>query len=209
MKRLVLLSILIVYANCLCIAQDGVSQSKSKVHLSAFVGYGTENNWGNTAFFAGISFSRPVKKHFFLDAGITRFTTDIYNLYKAKPPNIDNEDRKYNAWFLTTNINYLIGKEGSLLNARIKVGPSLKYYHYKVFGGAQIILYPDGRREAVPGTLKYQEKDGFNLSLYNSVNFDAKILPALRIGIFLDVYSALIPLEHFNPGINASFKIGR
>ncbi len=183
------------------------SQKKSNLYLNTFAGYGTENNWGNTAFFGGVNLSRPVKKHIFLELGITRFTTDIYNVYKAKPTNIDNEDRKYNAWFLTPAINYTLGNTNSLINISIKIGPSLKYYNYREFGGALIKIYPDGRKEAVEGTLKYIDKQGFNMSLYNSVSFDAKVTSKLRAGVFLDVYSSLIPIEHFMPGINAVFKL--
>ncbi|RYE30714.1 MAG: hypothetical protein EOP42_11725 [Sphingobacteriaceae bacterium] len=188
-------------------AQDIVNRKKSDISLNTFAGYGTENNWGNTAFFVGVDLLKPVKKHIFLELGITRFITDIYNVYKAKPTNIDNEDRKYNAWFLTPAINYTLGNRNSFVNISIKIGPSLKYYNYREFGGALIKLYPDGRKEAVEGTLKYIDNKGFNISLYNSVNFNAKITPKLRTGIFLDIYSSLIPIEHFMPGINAIFKL--
>ncbi len=184
-----------------------IQKLRSNLYLNTFAGYGTENNWGNTAFFGGVNLSKPVKKHIFLELGITRFTTDIYNVYKAKPTNIDNEDRKYNAWFLTPAVNYTLGNTNSFINFSIKIGPSLKYYNYKEFGGALIRIYPDGRKEAVEGTLKYIDSNGFNISLYNSINFSAKITPKLRAGIFLDTYSNLIPIEHFMPGINAIFKL--
>lgn len=184
-----------------------VGKNKPDLYLNTFIGYGTEDNQGNTAFFGGLTLSKPVTKHIFLEAGITRFTTDIYNVYKAKPTNFDGEDRKYNARFLTTDANYTFGNKQSFLNASIKIGPSLKYYNYKVFSNAAVRVYPDGRKEVVPGTLKYEEKNGFNLSLYNSVSFDAKITAKLRAGVFLDVYSSLIFIEHFMPGINAVFKL--
>lgn len=207
-KIFTLLVVLVLVANCkLLLAQNLDSKKKPDLYLNTFVGYGTENNWGNTAFFAGVVLSKPLTKHIFLEAGITRFTTDIYNVYKAKPTNIDNEDRKYNAWFLTPAVSYTLGNTSSFINFSIKTGPSLKYYNYREFGGALIRLYPDGRKEAIEGTLKYIDKKGFNISLYNSVNFNAKITRKLRAGIFLDVYSSLIPIEHFMPGINAVFKL--
>ncbi len=202
-----LLVLILIFVNTCLFAQKSSINTKNNLYLNTFAGYGTENNWGNTAFFAGVTLSKPVTKHLFLEGGLTRFTTDIYNVYKAKPTSIDNEDRKYNAWFLTTNANYTFGKKQSFLNASIKIGPSLKYYNYRVFGGALIRVYPDGRKEAVEGTLKYNDKKGFNISLYNSISFDAKITPKLRAGVFLDSYSSLIFLEHFMPGINAVFKL--
>lgn len=202
-----LILILFIFGYSLAIAQQSINKIENNLYLNTSLGYGTENNWGNTAFFAGIILSKPIKKHIFLEAGLTRFTTDIYNVYKAKPTSIDNEDRKYNAWFLTTNANYTFGNKQSFINASIKIGPSLKYYNYRVYGGSLIRIYPDGRKEAVEGTLKYIDKKGFNISLYNSVSFDAKITPKLRAGVFLDVYSSLIFIEHFMPGINAVFKL--
>jgi len=202
-----LLVIILTSHNSFLFAQRSSINIKKDLYFNTFIGYGTENNWGNTAFFAGIILSKSIKKHIFLEAGLTRFTTDIYNVYKAKPTSIDNEDRKYNAWFLTPAINYTFGNKQSFINASIKIGPSLKYYNYRVYGGSLIRIYPDGRKEAVEGTLKYNDKKGFNISLYNSVSFDAKITPNLRAGVFLDVYSSLIPIEHFMPGVNVIFKL--
>lgn len=68
-------------------------------------------------------------------------------------------------------------------------------------------VYPDGRREPVPGTIQYYYGKGFNISLYSSVSFDAKVTNKLRVGVFLDTYSYEIPIEHFLPGINVVFKL--
>jgi hypothetical protein len=198
---------LLAFINTSIYAQTSSIIKKNNLYLNTFAGYGTENNQGNTDFFAGLTLSKPVKKHLFLEVGLTRFTTDIYNVYKAKPTNFDGEDRKYNAWFLTADANYTFGNKQSLLNASIKIGPSLKYYNLKAFSNGSIRVYPDGREEPVLGTIKYEEKKGINISLYNSVSFDAKVTPNLRAGVFLDVYSTLIPIEHFMPGINVIFKL--
>lgn len=175
--------------------------------LNTFAGYGTENNWGNTAFFGGATLSKPVTKHLFLEGGITVFTTAFYNVYKANPTGLAGQDRYYHAIFLTPDVNYTFGNRKSLLNASIKVGPSLKYQNDKTLTNYLEKVYANGNREVIPGSVQYTYENGFNISYYMGVNFDAKVNDKLRIGVFLDTYSHAIPLEHFMPGINAVFKL--
>lgn len=139
--------------------------------------------------------------------GLTRFTTDIYNAYRSNYTNFKGEYRKYNAWFTNIDLNYTFGNEESLINTSIKVGPSLKYYRHKSVKTFQAYHYPDGREEVIPSSIQYYDQKGFNISLYNSVSFNAKVTPKLRLGLFLDVYSYEIPIEHFMPGINSVFKL--
>lgn len=201
-----LLFVLPTFCSGLTNAQTTSIIKKNNLYLNTFVGYGTENNFGNTGFFTGVTLSKPIIKHLFFDAGLTVFTTQIVNAYTYEH-GFRNDQQKYNALFLTPAINYTFGNKQSFINASIKVGASLKYYNYKILKTYMEYLYPDGRREPMPSTFLFYEKNGFNISLYNSVSFDVKVTPKLRVGVFLDVYSYEIPIEHFMPGINAVFKL--
>ena len=139
---------------------------------------------------------------------LTYFTTAIYNAYKANPTFYLNGDRKYHSLFLNLNLRYVVGKESSLINAKIKAGPALKYYDTKILLGAKVYYNPkDKLHPIVPVSEKYYEKQGLNVSLYTGVSFDFRIKENLKLGAFLDVYSGLIPVEHFIPGINATFLL--
>lgn len=204
-KRLLLF--MLIFSVIFVKAQTTSIIKKSDLYLNTFVGYGTENNWGNTAFFGGATLSKPVKKHVFLEGGLTLFTTAFYNVYKDMPTGLVGQDRYYHAVFLTPDINYTFGNKKSFLNASIKIGPSLKYQNDKILKFYQERFYPDGHSEVTPGSVQYYYEKGFNISSYAGVSFDAKISNKLRIGVFLDTYSHAIPIEHFMPGINAVFKL--
>ncbi|QPH39180.1 hypothetical protein [Pedobacter endophyticus] len=184
-------------------------QQKPGYNLTVLLGYGTENNWGNTAFYAGLAINKKIKRKWATEVGITYFTTDIYNENKDKPTSFEDEERRYNAIFLNMDVQYIVGNENSLINAKIKIGPALKYYDYKAFRSGLFEYYPaTGREEPIRGTINYHEKRGVNISLYNGFSLDAKVNSGLRIGVFLDIYSNQILIEHFMPGINAIFKLG-
>ncbi len=202
----VLLAIFFIY-NIDSVFAQLTDKHKSNLYLNTFAGYGTENNWGNTAFFAGATLSKPITKHLFLEGGLTLFTTALYNVYKDRPTGLVGQDRYYHAVFLTPDVNYTFGNRKSFLNASIKVGPSLKYQSDKTLTSYVEKVYANGNREVVPGSVKYTYEKGFNISYYAGVAFDAKITDKLRIGVFLDTYSHAIPIEHFMPGINAVFKL--
>lgn len=202
-----LLSILILILSTIKISVKA-QQTESKYKLTSSLGYGTENNQGNTAFYAGLEVNRSLTNRLRLEAGLTYFTTDIYNVYKAKPVNFKEEERRYNALFLNINGQYVFGNENNLINTKLKLGVALKYYDLKAFRNALIRYYPsDGREEVIPGTLEYYDESGVNVALYNGISFDAKVNDNLRLGVFLDVYSSIIPIEHFMPGIHATFKL--
>ncbi|MEX8546474.1 MAG: hypothetical protein V5804_02630 [Mucilaginibacter sp.] len=202
-----ILIIILTFVNTSLFAQKNSVKTKNNLYLNTFVGYGTENNWGNTAFFGGATLSKPIKKHLFLEGGLTLFTTALYNVYKDRPTGLVGQDRYYHAVFLTPDINYTFGSKKSFLNASIKIGPSLKYQNDKILKFYQERVYPDGHSEVMPGSVQYYYEKGFNISYYAGVSFDAKITDKLRVGIFLDTYSHAIFLEHFMPGINAVFKL--
>ncbi len=202
---LILTAILII-VNPFLYAQTSASLKENNLYINTSLGYGTENNWGNTGFFVGATLSKPIIKHLFLDAGLTVFTTQIVNAYTYEH-GFRNDQQKYNALFLTPAINYTFGNKQSFMNASIKVGASLKYYNYKILKTFLEYVYPDGRTEPVPGTLYYITRKRFEIPFYSSVSFDTKVTKKLRVGVFLDTYSYEIPIEFFLPGINVVFKL--
>ena len=123
------------------------------------------------------------------------------------PTGLTGQDRYYHALFLTPDVNYTFGNRKSFLNASIKVGPSLKYQNDKILKFYQERVYPNGHIEVVPESVQYYYEEGFNISYYAGVSFDAKVNEKLRFGIFLDTYLHAIAIEHFMPGINAIFKL--
>jgi hypothetical protein len=199
------LMVIIFFGNVFC----AIGQEKtSKYHLVSYLGYGTENNYGNTAFFFGIGINKNLLPKVSVETSLTYFTTGIYNVYKDKPTFYLNAQRWYNSLFFNVNLQYLFGNENSLINAKLKAGPALKYYDYKMLRRALVYNSPiDGLYPIVPGTEVYYRGEGVNVSLYTGFSLDAKINKNLRLGVFLDTYSNSIPLEHFMPGVSATFKI--
>lgn len=185
-------------------------EKESKLNLITSMGYGTENNYGHTAFYAGIGINKKLTGRFSLETNVTYFTTAIYNAYKENPTFYLNGDRWYNSLFLNLNAQYLIGNPNSLINARFKVGPALKYFDYKSLRTAKAYFNPLKRlHPIVPGTEIYYMDEGINVSLFTGLSVDAKVNSSLRMGLFVDVYSNLIPIEHFMPGIFAKFHLNK
>jgi hypothetical protein len=208
MKQIFATLLLSISISIVLLAQHAPKSNKN-LFLTTSLSYGTENNWGNTGFNMGISIAKPINKRFAMGAGLTYFTTAIYNAYKANPVFYANEERYYNVGFLNLNAQYVIGNEQSWLNAKIKVGPGIRYHDFKMLRRAKVYYEGAGPTyEIVPGTELYETKNGLNLSLYSAISFDTKITPKLRVGVYLDTYSSLIFLEHFMPGIHATFKFG-
>lgn len=171
----IILSVLFIWNYSSLSAQQLVNKKKGDLYLNAFTGYGTENNWGNTAFFGGVTLSKPVKKHLIIEGGLTLFTTAFYNVYKDRPTGLAGQDRYYHAVFLTPDVNYAFGNKNSFLNAYIKVGPSLKYQNSKTLTNYLEKVYANGNREVIPGSVQYTYEKGFNISYYAGVAFDAKL----------------------------------
>jgi len=206
LMKIYLIALMLVLINSFKLSAQ---QDMSKYKLTTSFGYGVENNWGNTGFYVGLAVEKEIKK-WIVEVGVDYFTTNIYNSYKDNPTFYLNEERKYNTIFLNTNIQYVIGSENSLFNTKIKIGPALKFYKIKTLLSAQVYVFSNnssGLFPIVPGTEKYYEKKGVNVSLYNGFSCDTKINSNLRIGVFLDIYSNQILIEHFIPGLNATFKL--
>lgn len=207
MKTRPYLTVIIVLLQSVCFSQPTTVKASGGLYLQPLLGYGTENNWGNRALFTGASLVKPIANHLFIEGGITYFTAHIPDGSRDLREGYNGAIRKYNALFLTPALGYTLGNRKSKFSVSIKAGPSLKYFDYKVYRSGQIRVYPDGREELVLESVRYWEDKGFNISLYNSLNIDARVTKDLRIGVFLDVYSGLIPIEHFMPGVNASFQL--
>lgn len=208
MKKIFVIFLLLFGLSMTSLAQK--ANLNKNIFLTPSLGYGTENNWGNTGFYAGLALTKSLSKRFAIESGITYFTTGLYNVYKANPTFYANEDRYYNVGFLNLNIQYVIGNEPSWFNAKVKVGSGIKHHNFKMLRRAKVYYEgPGPTYEIVPGTEIYEKENRLSLSLYSAVSFDAKVTSDLRIGVYLDTYSSLIFLEHFMPGIYATFKLGQ
>ena len=181
------------------------SQQRNQM-IQVHAGYGTENNFGSTGFFAGLGWSGTQGKKWILGTAITRFTTSLYNAYDGE--DFDGEQQDYKAWFLTPKVGYTVaGRPGSFFSGTVSIGPSLKYFNYKIFKHGLIRYYFDGRREPVDGTITWYEDRGINLSLFTGVSFDFRLSDRVKAGLFLDAYSHKIWIEHFLPGVKVEWRI--
>lgn len=179
-------------------------QGADRLHMH--LGYGTENNFGSTAFFGGIGWAREKGKKWVLGMQATRFTTALYNAYDEE--DFDGEEQEYKAWFLTPAIGYkAIGNHASFFSALVAIGPSLKYFNYKIFRHGLIRYYADGRREPVGGTISWYEDRGINLSLFTGISFNFRLSERFKAGLFLDTYSNKIWIEHFMPGVKMELRM--
>ena len=185
-------------------AQD---EQKKTISLIPFAGWGHENDYGNTALSVGLALQKPISKHLFYEGCITGFTTDFLNNYNTPPNKWDGVDRDYYAVFITPAFGYKFGNEASLFNTRIKAGPTLKYFNYKIPKNGLVKHFPDGREEAIASTFIYYEDAGFNISAYVGVSFDARVSKRVRTGIFIDTYSHEIEGEHFILGVHTSIRL--
>jgi hypothetical protein len=174
--------------------------------VQAHLGYGTENNFGSTAFFGGAGVEWAKRKKWMLATQLTRFTTSLYNAYDGE--DFDDEQQDYKAWFLTPIGGYrIIGNHGSFFSITLAAGPSLKYFHYKIFKAGLIKYYFDGRRIPIDSTISWYQRKGVNLSLYTGVSFDFRISQKLTAALFADAYSHRIWIEHFMPGVKVAYRM--
>ncbi len=209
MKIWSLVVIIAALTQSVCFSQTADLKTTKELSLSPLLGYGPENNWGNRAIFAGVVIGKQLKKHLSAEIGLTYFTTAVPDQGRDMREGYKGLARKYNALFFTPAVSYTFGNHKSQFNLSFKTGPSLKYFDYKSYRSGLFKVGSDGQQEPILESIRYWEEQGLNVSLYNSINIDAKVTKALRIGLFLDVYSGLIPIEHFMPGINASFQLKR
>lgn len=175
--------------------------------ISLHLGYGTENNWGNTHFFAGLAFQKNLKNKFSYGINATGLTTDIYNANKGSEGRPPFETRRYNAFFLTAPFSYnIIGKNENFFKWKLNAGPSLKIYSYNLLTQWRTIIHSDGSREWPAEYLKYEKKKGISLNLFVSTDFTFKVNDNINAGVLLETYTGKIFIEHFMPGIKVDYK---
>src|SRR4051812_14469567 len=88
MKQLILVPLMFLFA------RNMFAQHNSSGLLNLNLGYGTENNYGNTGFLVGIGGQKPLSRKFDLQADVNYFTTGIYNAY-LKEKDFPGEERLY------------------------------------------------------------------------------------------------------------------
>ncbi len=200
-------ALLILYLVISSISLSAQEKKSSPVLINPLIGWGFENNYGHSALVLGLNVVKPLNKHVFAEAGLTRFTSDFLNLYNTPPNTYEGQENFYYAWFFTPAMGYRTGKPNGAFNFCIKAGPSLKYFNYKIPGFSLLQVYPDGKEIVVPGTTRYHEAKGSNISTYVGVNFDTRLSKRCRGGLFIDTYSHEIVGEHYILGLQTSFSL--
>lgn len=186
---------LITYLFTFC-AISVMAQGKQpkQEYLKMNLGYGFENNWGNSAFVFGAGYEKSYTKKFSLSGDLNLFTTAIYNIYLAHPTSdIPNEERYYNAVFLSARASYSLIGNRNKFNVSLSGGPTVFYRSYKVLDEYLARYYPDGRIEIL--YLKYNVQKGLRLGYYTGLNFNLPVKNRFVFSLGLDSYSNLIPLE--------------
>ena len=181
------------------------SYAQKEMRLTMHGGFGTENNIGVAAFFGGLGIEKPIHKNWSIAFDVTRFTTNIYEVYDKS---FDNEERIYKSWFVTPKVSYqLAGNNNSFCNLKLLAGPSLKIYKLKSLSTALVTYHPNGTRTADPGTIRWYQENKNNISLYTGLNLNFVISKKLDAGLILDTYSHELLIEHFFPGIKFQYKL--
>jgi hypothetical protein len=175
------------------------SQTKVAKLLNYNIGYGTENNWGNTGFIVGIGYQRETFKKIDVQVDVNYFTTGIYNAYLENGRRYEKEDRFYNNGILSAKLGYSVAGRIDKPNIRVKVGLSAMVYKYKILKTITRIFRPDGSIEVVPGSISYYRENGIRLAYNVGFDFNVPINKTSQVSIGLDTYSSLIPIEFFFP----------
>lgn len=112
----------LLFLCCLLCAINLKAQHNYQLRL----GYGTENNWGNTAFVFGGGYEKSYSKKFSVSVGADYLTTGIYNTYKAHPTSlIPDEERYYKALFLSAEPSFCVIGKREKFNVSLSAGPTL------------------------------------------------------------------------------------
>lgn len=186
---------LITYLFTFCaISVTAQGKQPKQQYIKTNLGYGFENNWGNTAFVFGAGYEKSYTKKFSLSGDVDYFTTGIYNTYLARPTSdIPNEERYYNAVFVSARASYSLVGNRNKFNVSLSAGPTVFYRSYKLWDEYLARYYPDGRIEIL--YLKYDVQKGVRLGYYTGVDFNLPIKNQFVFSLGLDSYSNLIPLE--------------
>jgi hypothetical protein len=194
MKNLILLAILLTIGTKL-FAQDTL---KNAVYVN--LGYGTENNVGNTAFIFGVGYERKLAKKLVLMADFNYFTTGIYNAENLDR-DIEGVERKCNNAFFSIKLGYCLVGEPNIFNMRLKAGFSVFSFNTR-YSSFVSQVFPDGTKILVPGTLRYSDEQGVRAAYHLGIDFNIPITETLHGGIGIDTYSSEILVEFFIPFVS-------
>jgi hypothetical protein len=200
---LYLMKILMISGMFCLIAVSAFAQNPLPKLLNVNLGYGTENNFGNTGFTIGVGGQKFLTKKFDLQADLNYFTTGIYNSYH-KEEKFPGEERFYHNAIVSLKAGYAVVGIATTFNIRLKAGVSTFLYNYKILKYAAYIVRSDGTVEVIPNSILYYREKGLRLGYTFGLEFNIPINPNTSIAAGVDTYSSEIPIEFFIPGI--SFK---
>jgi hypothetical protein len=166
------------------------------------LGYGSENNWGNTAFVFGAGYEKWYTGKFSVRSSVDYLTTGIYNAYKAHPTSLlTSEDRYYKALFFSLEPSFCVIGKRDKFNVSLSAGPTLFYRSYKVLNQYSFRLFPDGSVQVDPQSIKYYTAKGFRLA-YNA-SLDVRVpFDKCQLSAGVRTYaSSEIHLEFFIPSV--------
>lgn len=182
------------------------SKQPKPQYLKINLGYGYENNAGNTAFVFGAGYEKLYSKKFSLSTDLDYFTTAIYNQYLAHPTSdIPNEKRYYHSIFLSARASYSLLGNRNKFNVSLTAGPTIFYRSYKVWDEYLARYYPDGRIELL--YIRYTAEKGPRLGYYAGINFNIPVKNRFVFSFGLDSYSNLIPLEFLIASITVKKRL--
>ena len=166
------------------------------------VGYGSENNWGNTAFVFGAGYEKWYSDKFSVSASADYFTTGIYNVYKAHPTgSFTDQDRYYKALFFSLEPSFCVIGKRNKFNVSLSAGPTIFYRSYKVLKQYSSMLLPDGTVQINPQSIKYYTAKGFKLAYNASLDISVPF-KAFELSAGVRTYASNeIHLEFFTPSL--------
>ena len=200
-KTMIIICFLFLYVN-ISLAQE----RNSKGLLYGDLSYGFENNMGNPGTLMGVGYQRNLSRKFIFQTDIHYFTTKIIDSKWAEQKQI-NEERFYNAAFLSVGLGYAVIGKTDQFNITIKGGFSLCHLYSEDFFKLGYTQLVNGVMVNVPTFQAFYENrtvGAYNLGL--DVNIPTYQNQFLTIG-FLS-YSHDIPLQFlFFPLPVISYKV--
>jgi hypothetical protein len=165
------------------------------------LGYGSENNWGNTAFVFGGGYEKWYSDKFSASISADYFTTGIYNVYKAHPTGFKDEDRYYKALFFSLEPSFCIIGRRNKFNVSLSAGPTIFYRSYKVLSQFSSRLLPDGTVQINPQSIKYNTVKGLRLAYNASLDISVPF-KTFELSAGVRTYASNeIPLEFLTPSL--------
>jgi hypothetical protein len=178
------------------------AQSTNNKLLKVNVGYGTENNYGNTAFVFGIGYQKTLSKKFSIHTDADYFTTSIYNAYLQNDRKIPNEERFYYSLFLSGRAAYSVIGNINTFSINLSAGPTLYYYKYRILNTWRTIIYPDGTVYVDPSRTTYYNENKIRFAYNAGIDFNIPVKNNIQVSVGLNTYSSKIPIEFFIPTLS-------